>query len=208
MATIEFEIQNPRFRGAYRAACTHRKLEGLMEAYSHLSRSVRRGDRMEYRVGSSAEIQQALSLRSQPLIVREPLPALVKSGVSLGNPKTQRSRHKPDATWQPARTDMLLYQLFGRRRLQLVPWYEFVAVADLTGTPANPGHRDLCVLDVSVEASEALVLPVGWWYGSVGQDEGLTVTFEVARAGDRGATWRKARLTRMTSRPPPDGAAI
>ena len=53
----------------------------------------------------------------------------------------------------------------------------------------------------AVPAGEALLLPVGWWYRSLDQDGGVWVRFDIA--ADNCATWRKARLIRATSRPPP-----
>lgn len=193
-AAIQAEVDRPIFRGSYRAACMQRKLEGLMGAYGRLHRRAPDHQRVDRRDAPSLrDIRAALSLRSRPLIARDALPALAEQGLSLRSPRIGFGVRKRLEPLQPARTDLLLYQVLGRRRMQLVPWYEYLAVVTRSGAPPP------LQLEATVEAGEALQVPVGWWYRSLDRDGGVAVTFDIAGA----VTWRRDRFIRTAARPPP-----
>src|SRR5262245_274965 len=162
-AAIDREAGDPCLAGGFRATSMQRKLEGLMDAYGDLHRQAPWHQEVERR-GALAprELLQRYALRCRPLSARDALPALTSS-VAL--------RLEAPALWldapgsrslRRAETDLLLYQVLGRRPLVLVPWCDLVAVQGRTGD--RPALEEALQLGVAVEAGEALLIPVGWWY--------------------------------------------
>ncbi|RYZ42915.1 MAG: hypothetical protein EOO71_05760 [Myxococcaceae bacterium] len=100
---------------------------------------------------------------------------------------------EPRLWWEPAGTEVplrasrrnvLLAQVHGVRRLQLVPAFELRRVA----TSAE-GARAPLRLDVALSPGELLLLPVGWWYGFTAPEGGVAVSFEAFALPEPNVTW-------------------
>ncbi|MFT3767755.1 MAG: cupin-like domain-containing protein [Minicystis sp.] len=97
----------------------------------------------------------------------------------------------PAGTVTPLHHDnmnVLLAQVFGRKRVKLVPSFELHRVYPRRGTfshvdaerPDPERHPDFLgasLLDVVVEPGEMLFIPVGWWHWVRALDASATVTF-------------------------------
>lgn len=87
---------------------------------------------------------------------------------------------------QPVRENVLLCQVQGRRRLQLVPAFE---LRRMTG---EPGERAAATrLQVELGPGELALLPVGWWYGYRVLEASVSVAFASFAASAPNATWEQ-----------------
>jgi hypothetical protein len=113
---------------------------------------------------------------------------------------------EPRLWWEPpgaeaplraARRNVLLAQVHGVRRLQLVPAFELKRVVG-----AAPGLRAPLRLDVVLSPGELLLIPVGWWYGFSAPDGGVAVSFEAFALPEPNVTWDMEAEPRPSPLPP------
>jgi ribosomal protein L16 Arg81 hydroxylase len=97
----------------------------------------------------------------------------------------------PAGTVTPMHHDtmnILMAQVYGRKRVKLVPSYEWPLVYNSVGVfsdvdperpdeAACPKFRDATVIDLVLEPGQVLFLPVGWWHHVRALDVSITVTF-------------------------------
>ncbi|RKH70980.1 hypothetical protein [Corallococcus aberystwythensis] len=114
---------------------------------------------------------------------------------------------EPRLWWEPpgaevplraARRNVLLGQVHGERRLQLVPAFELRRV-----TSASEGDAPLR-LDVTLAPGEWVLLPVGWWYGFSAPGGGLAVSFEAFALPEANVTWDADAEPQPSPLPPRD----
>ncbi|MFP2929765.1 hypothetical protein ACLESO_32145 [Pyxidicoccus sp. 3LG] len=91
----------------------------------------------------------------------------------------------------PLRENVLLGQVHGRRRLQLVPAFE---LRRMRSEPAAIQR-----LEVELGPGELALLPVGWWYGYQVLETSVCVSFHAFAASAPDVTWQQD--------PPPPGLA-
>jgi hypothetical protein len=93
---------------------------------------------------------------------------------------------------RPARKNLLLCQLSGRRSLQLIPSFELPLLRGVTAPPDHGAASASAplVLEVALEAGELVLIPVGWWYGSRAPEPGLWVSFEAFDAPEPNTPWK------------------
>ncbi|WP_375758119.1 hypothetical protein [Corallococcus exercitus] len=118
---------------------------------------------------------------------------------------------EPRLWWEPpgaevplrsARRNVLLAQVHGERRLQLVPAFELRRV---TTASAEPGGDDAPLrLEVRLSPGELLLLPVGWWYGFSAPDGGVAVSFESFALPEPNVTWDADAEPQPSPLPPRD----
>ncbi|MFE8595548.1 JmjC domain-containing protein [Archangium violaceum] len=85
---------------------------------------------------------------------------------------------------RPARANVLLCQVRGRRRLQLIPAFELRRMVRDT-EDADGVLR----LEVEVGPGDMLLLPVGWWHGHSAVESGVAVSFESFAAPRPNTPW-------------------
>lgn len=115
---------------------------------------------------------------------------------------------EPRLWWDPpsaevplraARRNVLLAQVHGVRRLQLVPAFELRRVA----ASDEPGDAPLS-LDVLLSPGELLLLPVGWWYGFTAPEGGVAVSFEAFALPEPNVDWEVDAEPQPSPLPPRD----
>lgn len=92
----------------------------------------------------------------------------------------------------PARKNLLLGPLSGRRSLQLIPSFELPRLRGGMSSyvpGATPASQPLC-LEVTLEIDELVLLPVGWWYRGRSLEPGLWVSFENFAVPEPNTSWR------------------
>ncbi|HYH99657.1 hypothetical protein [Hyalangium sp.] len=92
----------------------------------------------------------------------------------------------------PARRNLLLGPLSGRRSLQLIPSFELARLrGGLSPEQSSPAQASapLC-LEVALETPELVMIPVGWWFRSLALEPGLWVSFEAFAAPEPNTSWR------------------
>ncbi len=98
---------------------------------------------------------------------------------------------------RPVRENVLLCQVHGRRRLQLVPAFE---LRRMTG---GPGERAAAFrLEVELGPGEMALLPVGWWYGDTVLEASVSVSFSAFVASAPNATWEQQPAPPEPAPPP------
>ncbi|WP_147469380.1 hypothetical protein [Corallococcus sp. AB045] len=112
---------------------------------------------------------------------------------------------EPRLWWEPAgaevplraaRRNVLLAQVHGERRLQLVPAFELRRVTGSGDAPLR--------LDVTLSPGEWLLLPVGWWYGFSAPDGGVAISFEAFALPEPNVTWDADAEPQPSPLPPRD----
>ncbi|WP_223645036.1 cupin-like domain-containing protein [Corallococcus sp. EGB] len=116
---------------------------------------------------------------------------------------------EPRLWWEPpgtevplraARRNVLLAQVHGERRLQLIPAFELRRV---TVASSEPRDAPLC-LDVTLSPGDLVLLPVGWWYGFSAPGGGAAVSFEAFALPEPNVTWDADAEPRPSPLPPRD----
>ncbi|WP_126934539.1 MULTISPECIES: hypothetical protein [unclassified Corallococcus] len=116
---------------------------------------------------------------------------------------------EPRLWWEPpgaevplraARRNVLLAQVHGERRLQLVPAFELRRMALASPEPDDAPLR----LDVTLSPGECLLLPVGWWYGFSAPGGGVAVSFEAFALPEPNVTWDADAEPQPSPLPPRD----
>ncbi|MFP2906806.1 hypothetical protein ACLESD_17480 [Pyxidicoccus sp. 3LFB2] len=98
---------------------------------------------------------------------------------------------------QPVRENVLLCQVRGRRRLQLVPAFE---LHRMTG---EPGARAAATrLEVELGPGELALLPVGWWYGYRVLETSVCVAFASFAASSPNVSWEQTPAPPEPTPPP------
>ncbi|MHA7629769.1 hypothetical protein [Corallococcus sp. M7] len=112
---------------------------------------------------------------------------------------------EPRLWWEPpgaevplraARRNVLLAQVHGERRLQLVPAFELRRVTGSGDAPLR--------LDVTLSPGECVLLPVGWWYGFSAPEGGVAVSFEAFALPEPNVTWVADAEPQPSPLPPRD----
>jgi len=202
-AAIEREIGDPCLRGGFRATSTQRKLEGLLRAYGALHRQAPWHQDVERRRALTAEeLLRRYALRGRPVIAGDAIPAMVGSGglrlreprLWIGGPASGPPRR--------AAADLLVYQVLGKRPLELIPWPDFLRVQGRMGERRRAAvSRDALRVRVRVEAGEALLIPVGWWHRPAGPASGAAVCYQVSQARAPAVAWRGGGAIAPTAPP-------
>jgi hypothetical protein len=139
---------------------------------------------------------------SAPLLEREELSSLASELSPPRGYAARELRESEPRLWleaageehllRPARRNLLLCQLSGRRSLQLTPSFELPLLRGVTA-PSEHGVASASaplVLEVALEAGELVLIPVGWWYGSRAPEPGLWVSFEAFDAPEPNTPWQ------------------
>lgn len=116
---------------------------------------------------------------------------------------------EPRLWWDPpgaevplraARRNVLLAQVHGERRLQLVPAFELRRMALASSEPRDAPVR----LDVTLSPGDVVLLPVGWWYGFSAPEGGVAVSFEAFSLPEPNVTWDTDTEPQPSPLPPRD----
>ena len=86
----------------------------------------------------------------------------------------------------PVRENVLLCQVHGRLRVQLVPAFELRRMAD-SAEEAEAVSR----MEVTLGPGELLLLPVGWWFRYEALDASTSVSFRSFAASAPNVTWEQ-----------------
>ncbi|WP_147470112.1 hypothetical protein [Corallococcus sp. AB049A] len=145
-----------------------------------------------------------------PLFEDARLEALTRGLTTLPGFTAQDARAcEPRLWWEPpgaevplraARRNVLLAQVHGERRLQLVPAFELRRMATASPEPRDAPLR----LEVTLSPGECVLLPVGWWYGFSAPDGGVAVSFEAFALPEPNVTWDVDAEPQATPLPPRD----
>ncbi|CAM3188526.1 hypothetical protein G4177_33555 [Corallococcus sp. ZKHCc1 1396] len=123
--------------------------------------------------------------RLEPLARELPTPGgLALADVRACEPRLWWEPGGAEVPLRASRRNVLLAQVHGVRRLQLIPAFELRRVA----SPAEGGDAPLS-LDVELSPGELLLLPVGWWYGFVAPEGGVAASFEAFALPEPNVTW-------------------
>ncbi|RKH04205.1 hypothetical protein D7X32_11705 [Corallococcus carmarthensis] len=115
---------------------------------------------------------------------------------------------EPRLWWEPpgaevplraARRNVLLAQVHGERRLQLVPAFDLRRV-----TAASEGDGAPVRLEVTLSPGEWVLLPVGWWHGFSAPGGGVAVSFEAFALPEPNVTWDADAEPQPSPLPPRD----
>ncbi|MCP3140875.1 cupin-like domain-containing protein [Pyxidicoccus xibeiensis] len=104
--------------------------------------------------------------------------------VTEGQPVLSLESADFTAAEAPLRENVLVCQVYGRRRLQLVPAFE---LRRMRGSPEDAGA--VLRLDVEVGPGDLVLLPVGWWCGYRVLETSASVSFFAFAASVPNATW-------------------
>jgi hypothetical protein len=178
---VDAVVGDPSFRGAFRAIALHRKIEGLMQAYSDLYRQGPAHEQVERRDAVGApELLQRYVLKGRPVIVRGP-PSALAGALPLEAPERWPAGARASPLRQAA-TDLVVHQRSGSRELALVPWSDVLSVAGRARAAAAKAPP--LELEVALAAGECLFIPAGWWYRRKAGATGVTACH---RAGEAAA---------------------
>jgi len=97
----------------------------------------------------------------------------------------------------PARRNVLLCQVHGRRAVRLVPAF---ALHRVQGASAAP--QDVPVLEVELGPGSLVLLPVGWWCSWHAPEGGAALAFEAFLAPEPNVDWAPGRKPREPTPPP------
>ncbi|MFB1483749.1 hypothetical protein [Corallococcus sp. RDP092CA] len=128
------------------------------------------------------------------------LPGLTAEDARACEPRLWWEPPGAEAPLRAARRNVLLAQVHGERRLQLVPAFELRRV-----TLASSESQDAPVrLDVSLSPGDLVLLPVGWWYGFSAPGGGVAVSFEAFALPEPNVTWDADAEPQPSPLPPRD----
>lgn len=126
-----------------------------------------------------------------------PPAAYVVADESAGRPVLSVEAEGVLTEARPARENVLLCQVHGRRRLQLVPAFE---LRRMTGEPAE--KEAVSRLEVELGPGELALLPVGWWYAWRVLEASTSVSFSAFAAPAPNATWAREPAPPEPTPPP------
>ncbi|MBN8227428.1 hypothetical protein JYK02_07900 [Corallococcus macrosporus] len=183
--------------------------------FDNLPVVMRQGTSLEPRPWSPGNVAALLGEREArhaccvPLFEDPRLETLTRGLTTLRGFTAEDARAcEPRLWWEPpgaeaplraARRNVLLAQVHGERRLQLVPAFELRRV-----TTASDGDDAPLRLEVTLSPGDWVLLPVGWWYGFSAPDGGVAVSFEAFALPEPNVTWDVDAEPQPSPLPPRD----
>lgn len=225
-SAVHAEMEDPCFQGAARAVAMQRKLEGLLDLYGDLHRQSQSHTHItRHDVLSPRDFFEHYYFQNLPVVVRaSPVveasafqTALERLGaapqvewderIPLRPPEGIVAWPSPVGLWSdapgtevslaPARRNLLVCQVRGRRRFLLVPAYSLHHIQGAASIPEGVPRWE-----VEVSPGELLLLPVGWWFAYCSPEGGAAVTFESFAAPEPNVTWTPRPESREPTPPP------
>ena len=140
------------------------------------------------------------SLRTLAASLRPPA-AYILADVHASTPRLWMEESGAVRPRRPARANVLLCQVWGRRRLQLIPAFELRRM-----TRDTEDADGMLRLEVDVGPGDMLLLPVGWWHGHSSVEAGVAVSFEAFAAPRPNTPWAPDEVE-VEPTPPPSSRA-
>lgn len=202
-ASVRAELEDPCFEGTRKALALNRKLEGLLDLYGDLYRQADGHEHVERRESLSAEeFFDRYYFQNRPVVVRG---AVMSEDPGLrppveyvtGSPVLSVEAEGLQSEERPARENLLLWQVHGRRRLQLIPAFE---LRRMTGTPEEKAAATR--LEVEVGPGDLVLVPVGWWWSCQVLEASTSRVFSTFAASAPNATWAQAPAPPEPTPPP------
>ncbi|QSQ27189.1 hypothetical protein JY651_20735 [Pyxidicoccus parkwayensis] len=154
---VRSEMQDPCFEGTRKALALNRKLEGLLNLYGDLYRQADGHERVDRRESlSREEFFDRYYFQNRPVVMRGTEVDAESLGAWRPMPSAEAEGFETEA--RPVRENMLLCQVHGRRRLQLIPAFE---LRRMTGEPEEQAAATR--LEIELGPGELALVPVGWW---------------------------------------------
>jgi hypothetical protein len=195
-AAVRAEAEDPCFQGTQKALLLHRKLEGLLDLYGDLSRQAEGHARVDRHESlSREEFLDRYYFQNRPVVLLRPPGELGVEDATGPVPTVEAEGFQsPDL---PVRESVLLHQVRGRRRLQLVPAFELRRMA---GEPAEA--EAVPRLEVELGPGERVLLPVGWWYRYRVLEASTSVAFTAFAASAPEVRWEQEPAPPEPTPPP------
>lgn len=191
-AAVSAEAADPYLQGAVKALGLRRKLEGLLDLYGDLYRQAEGHTQVDrHEALPAADFFERYYFQNRPVVVRQEPGEYVRADGA----REEREAAGVEVPVTPARLNVLLYQARGRRTAWLVPAFE---LHRMSGPEAGSVPR----LEVALGPGEALLVPVGWWFGYRVEEDSTTVRFEAFAASEPNVRWEPER-TGPVPQPPP-----
>jgi hypothetical protein len=191
-AAVRAEATDPYLQGAVKALCLRRKLEGLLDLYGDLYRQAEGHQRVDrHEALPAADFFERYYFQNRPVVVRQEPPEYVR----VDGAREEREAAGVEVAPAPARHNVLLRQVHGRRTAWLVPAFE---LHRMSGPEAARVPR----LEVALGPGDALLVPVGWWYGYRVEEDSATVRFESFTAPEPNVRWEPERTEPVLTPPP------
>ncbi|WP_163997490.1 hypothetical protein [Pyxidicoccus caerfyrddinensis] len=207
---VEAELEDPCFEGTRKALALNRKLEGLLDMYGELYRQAEGHERVDRRESlSREEFFDRYYFQNRPVVMRGSVvdPASVEDWRpeqlipwlecfekdSGGVPLKEGVRQEA----HPVTRNILLCQVHGRLRLQLIPAFE---LRRMTGGAEE--QAAVSRLEVELEPGDLALLPVGWWYAWRALEANVAVNMFAFAASEPNVGWEREPAPPEPTPPP------
>ena len=195
---VKAEAADPYLEGALKALIMRRKLEGLLDLYGDLYRQAEGHARVDrHDTLPPADFFERYYFQNRPVVVRHGArdatqpPAYARADGA----RVEREAAGVEARPAPARHNVLVCQVHGRRTAWLIPAFELHRMS-------GPEAVEVPRLEVALGPGEALLVPVGWWYGFRVEEDSTAVLFESFAAPEPNVHWAPERVEPEPVPPP------